>query len=71
MPKLDFYPEEWSRLLELCDFTDEEKKIIELTRRGWCIADIAAELYASQRTIIRRRKSISNKIVHCILVNKL
>ena len=70
MPKLDFYPEEWESFINNCDFTDSEAEIIKLTRRGWAIADIAAELYLSEATVKRRRKSIDRKILHYILTKK-
>lgn len=70
MPKLDFYPEEWDSFINNCDFTDSEAEIIKLTRRGWAIADIAAELYLSESTVKRRRKSIDRKILHYILTKK-
>lgn len=70
MKKLDFYPEEWDRLIKECDFTDLELRIIELTRRGWFIHDIASELYVSEGTVKRRRKSIENKILNYILISK-
>ena len=70
MPKLDFYPEEWESFINNCDFTDSEAEIIKLTRRGWAIADIAAELYLSESTVKRRRKSIDSKILHYILTKK-
>ena len=70
MAKLDFYPEEWESFLSNCDFTDSEVEIIKLTRRGWAIADIAAELYLSESTVKRRRKSIDRKILHYIVTKK-
>lgn len=70
MAKLDFYPEEWESFIRNCDFTDSEVEIIKLTRRGWAIADIAAELYLSESTVKRRRKSIDRKILHYILTKK-
>ena len=70
MKKLDFYPEEWDMFIKECDFTDLELHIIELTRRGWFIPDIAAELYVSEGTVKMRRKSIENKILHYRLISK-
>lgn len=67
MKKLDFYPEEWTEFLDKIDFTDYERKIIELVRRGWNQEDIAAELYTSRATIARRYTSITNKIVRYVL----
>lgn len=64
--KIEFYPDEWDEFLKNCDFTDQEVEIIALIRRGWYIPDIAAELYISDTTVKRRRKSIANKILHYI-----
>ena len=70
MAKIDFYPEEWAEFIEHCDFTDTELEIIKLTRRGWLIADISAELYMSESTIKRKRKSVVNKILHYIALKQ-
>ena len=51
MPKFDFV----GGLL-----TDEETDVLQLRRRGWRNADIAAELNCS--TVKRRVRSIKNKI---------
>ena len=53
MPKYDFVGD----LL-----TDEEMDVLQLRRRGWRNADIAAELNCSERTVKRRIHSIKNKI---------
>lgn len=53
MPKFDFVGD----LL-----TDEETDVLQLRRRGWRNADIAAELHCSERTVKRRVHSIKNKI---------
>lgn len=68
--KLDFYKEEWDNILTKCDFTDIELDIIRLIRKGWCLIDISAELYVSLSTVKRRKKSIENKIIHYIMLNK-
>lgn len=68
--KLDFYKDEWDGIINNCDFTDIEIKIIELLRRGWCLIDIAEELYISLSTVKRRKKSIENKIIHYIVLHK-
>lgn len=67
MNSLTFYTDEWNEFLNNIDFTDEEKKIISLVRRGWCQEDIAAELYISRATVARRYTSITNKIVRYVL----
>ncbi len=48
MPKFDFVGD----LL-----TDEETDVLQLRRRGWRNADIAAELHCSERTVNRRVRS--------------
>lgn len=48
---------------DLCfDLTDDEHAVLDLRRRGLHNADIAAELYCSERTVNRRVKAIKNKI---------
>lgn len=42
--------------------TDEETDVLQLRRRGWRNADIAAELNCSERTVKRSVRSIKNKI---------
>ena len=53
MPKFDFV----GGLL-----TDEETDVLQLRRRGWRNADIAAELNCSERSVNRRVHSFKNKI---------
>ena len=53
MPKFDFV----GGLL-----TDEETDVLQLRRRGWRNADIAAELNLSERTVNRRVKAIAGKL---------
>lgn len=48
---------------DLCfGLTDDEHAVLDLRRRGMHNADIAAELYCSERTVNRRVRSIKNKI---------
>ena len=42
--------------------TDEEREVLDLRRRGLRNADIAAELYCSERTVNRRVRNIKNKL---------
>lgn len=65
--KLEFLKEDWCEFLENIDFTDNEKNIIYLMRRGWLQVDIAAELDISVSTVKRRMSSITNKITSYIL----
>lgn len=49
---------------DLCfDLTDDEHAVLDLRRRGMHNADIAAELYCSERTVNRRVRSIKNKVI--------
>lgn len=64
--KLDFTPAEWRDLFENCDFTDRQKEIIALKRRGMFNVDIAEELYISRSTIDREIKKIRKKILQRI-----
>lgn len=65
--KLEFRKEDWEEFLENIDFTDNEKKVIPLLRRGWYQVDIAAELNISVSTVKRRITSITNKTVSYIM----
>ena len=67
MNSLTFYADEWREFLNNIDFTDDERSIIDLVRRGWAQEDIAAELYISRATVTRRYRSITNKIVRYVL----
>ena len=42
--------------------TDEEREVLDLRRIGRRNADIAAELYCSERTVNRRVRNIKNKL---------
>lgn len=70
MKQLDFYKEEWEEFIQNIDFTVEELKIIELTRKGYFLIDIAEELYVSLSTIKRRNNKIIGKIIRYILKNR-
>lgn len=60
--KLEMRQGEYERLLAECGFTDAEKDVLQLKRRGWANVDIAAELYCSSRTVGRRLHSIRRKM---------
>lgn len=48
---------------DLCfDLTDDEHAVLDLRRRGWRNADIAAEMHCSERTIKRYAKSVHDKM---------
>lgn len=63
----DLTPSEWKELFEKIDFTDTEKDIIRLKRRGWTWLTIAEELYISERQIYRMQNKIMKKIKRVIL----
>ncbi|MBR6051140.1 MAG: hypothetical protein IKP68_08065 [Clostridia bacterium] len=67
---MKLYADEWEELLAGCDFTDEERAVIALLRRGWYGVDIAAEIGISQRTEQRRVRSITAKIRRYMIKNK-
>ena len=69
--KFRFYKDEWDLFLENCGFTDDEYEIIPLLRKGWALADVAAELNISDSTLKRRKKSIENKIIRYISMSSL
>lgn len=62
MLKFDFSSKEYEYFLEKCPFTDEEREIIALKRRGKSNVYISLMLCMSERTLSRRLKSIGNKI---------
>ena len=64
--KLDFDKTEWQKLIDNCEFTDDELEVIPLIRRGWALVDIAAELCISHSTLKRRKRKIENKIIRFI-----
>ena len=63
MQRFDFSSHEYIQLLEKCPFTGEELKIIEMKRHGESNVAIAIYLNISERTLSRRLKSISRKIL--------
>jgi DNA-binding NarL/FixJ family response regulator len=53
---------EYQRLLEQCPFTDEERRVFDLRRRGKSVVEISMALNMSPRTVGRRLDSVKNKI---------
>lgn len=48
---------------DLCfDLTDDEHAVLDLRRRGWRNADIAAKMHCSERTVNRHVRAIKNKL---------
>ena len=60
--RFDYSSTEYNKYLEVCPFTDEELKILELRRRGKSVIEICFALNLSQRTVTRRLQSIDQKI---------
>ena len=63
---MHFYNDEWEEFITHCGFTDDELDVVRLLRRGWACVDIAAELFISESTVKRRRKTIGQKIIRYI-----
>lgn len=60
--KFDFSHAEYTHFLEVCPFTEEEAKILEMRRRGKSDIEICFATHLSERTVSRRIKSIVKKI---------
>ena len=60
--KFDFTRTEYEYFLSECPFTDEEKQVFDLRRKGKSIVQISFELNVSQSTVSRRIKSITKKV---------
>lgn len=63
LKKLDFNKTEYEYFLNNCNFTDRQKEILELRRKGMSIVAISMTTYLSERTINREIKKIKNKIL--------
>ena len=66
LKKLDFNKFEYEFFLEVCNFTDRQKEILDLRRKGKSIVEISLQTYLSERTISREIKTIKNKILKVI-----
>nr|DAG65969.1 MAG TPA: ECF sigma factor [Caudoviricetes sp.] len=60
--KFDFSSAEYKRFLEVCPFTDDELKIIDMRRHGKSVLQISFELNIAERTVSKYIKSITKKI---------
>ena len=63
MQKFDFSYSEYQKFIQQCPFTDEELKVLELRRKGKSVIEICFALNMAERTVTRRIKSISRKII--------
>lgn len=66
LKKLDFNKTEYDYFMEHCNFTDRQKEILDLRRKGLSIVAISFKTYLSERTINREIKRIKNKIIKII-----
>lgn len=66
LKKFDFNKFEYEYFLEVCNFTDRQKEILDLRRKGKSIVEISLQTYLSERTINREIKTIKNKILKVI-----
>ena len=62
MEKFDFSNAEYQKFIDICPFSDEELKILDMRRRGKSIIQISDEMAISDRTVSRRIGSIIQKI---------
>ena len=61
--KFDFSHAEYTHFLEVCPFSDEEKAVLDLRRRGKSDIEICFALNVSLSTVARRIRSITRKIM--------
>ena len=66
LKKLDFNKAEYEYFIENCNFTERQKEIIDLRRKGKSIIEISLEINISERTINREIKTIKHKIYKII-----
>ena len=64
--RFDFTKKEWEEIIDKSAFADDELKVLELYRRGWCYITIAEELYISETTVKRKMKRIKNRILRIL-----
>lgn len=62
MERFGYKYAEYQRLIEQCPFTDEERRVFDLRRRGKSVVEISMALNMSPRTVGRRLDSVKNKI---------
>ena len=60
--RFDFSHDEYTHILNVCPFSDEEITILDMRRRGVSDIEICFKLNLSLRTVSRRIESISHKI---------
>ena len=60
--KGEFTKPECDRFRELCNFTEDERKVFDLRVKGKSIVEISMSLCMSDTTVNRRIKAIKRKI---------
>lgn len=60
--KNEFTKPECDRFRELCNFTDDERKVFDMRVTGKSIIEISLALCMGEATVKRRIKGIKNKI---------
>ena len=66
LKKLDFNKSEYEYFIENCNFTDREKEILDLRRKGKSIIEITFITNLSEATVYRELKRIKRKIYKVI-----
>ena len=66
LKKLDFNKSEYEYFIENCNFTDRQKEILDLRRKGKFIIEITFITNLSESTINREIKNIKRKIFKII-----
>ena len=66
LKRLDFNKSEYEFFMENCNFTDRQKEILDLRRKGFSILSISCKIFVSERTVNREIKRIKNKILKII-----
>lgn len=62
MRRFAFSYDKLEHYLERCPFTEDEKEVVKLRRRGKSVTEMAFALRVSERTVCRRLESASKKI---------
>lgn len=66
LKKLDFNKKEYDYFIEYCNFTDRQKEILDLRRKGKSIIEITFITHLSESTVFRELKKIKKKILKVI-----
>ena len=66
LKNLDFSKSEYEYFIENCNFTDRQKDILDLRRKGKTYVEISMKLFISEATVKREIKRIKYKILKLI-----